>query len=104
VASISELQPWLQPYAAELIQIGAAYGARVTSVYRSDREQRQLYAAYLRGQSRYPVAPPGQSFHQYRRAWDMVADPRVLAWLGDIWEAWGGTWGGRGRDPIHFEA
>jgi len=32
---------------------------------------------------------------------DMVADH--LEWLGQVWEAAGGKWGGRFKDPIHFE-
>lgn len=32
---------------------------------------------------------------------DLVADD--LPWLGAVWEAAGGKWGGRFNDPIHFE-
>lgn len=43
--------------------------------------------------------------HELGRAFDINADPAVLAQLGQIWESWGGTWGGRdGSDPIHFQA
>jgi len=34
----------------------------------------------------------------------MVAEPQVLRAFGELWESWGGTWGGRFGDPIHFEA
>jgi hypothetical protein len=42
--------------------------------------------------------------HERRRAFDVAAPPWVLAEMGELWEWWGGTWGGRGGDPIHFEA
>jgi len=76
----------------------------VTSVRRSRTLQRKLYRRYLAGRSLYPGAPPGHSLHEQGRAWDMIAKPEVLARLGAIWESWGGRWGGRFGDPIHFEA
>lgn len=97
------LQPWLSPYADYLVGIGARYGVKVSSVRRTYAQQSRLYWRYITGQSQFPAAPPGQSLHEAGRAFDLVADPRVLAYLGAIWEAWGGRWGGRGRDPIHFE-
>lgn len=102
--SLSGLEPWLQPYAEYLVQLGAPYGVKVTSVYRSPSDQIRLYAN--RASNPYPVAKPGTSWHEYRRAWDMVGPPEVLAWLGATWESWGGTWGGRfhNQDPIHFQA
>lgn len=30
-------------------------------------------------------------------------DPQDLKDLGQVWESWGGVWGGEFRDPIHFE-
>jgi len=95
------LQPWLRPYAAELLRLYPP--ARVTSVYRSAAEQARLYRRYLAGQHPYPVAPPGRSWHNYGRAWDMVAPDEILRRLGTIWQSWGGTWGGP-ADPIHFQA
>lgn len=32
---------------------------------------------------------------------DLVSDNND--WLGLVWEAWGGRWGGRFSDPVHFE-
>jgi hypothetical protein len=34
---------------------------------------------------------------------DLVSDNN--GWLGAVWEAWGGRWGGRFSkpDPVHFE-
>lgn len=73
---------------------------RLTSGYRSLEKQAQLYERYLRGEHRYPVAPPGRSDHNYGRAFDLVSDNNDA--LGRLWESWGGLWGGRFRDPIHF--
>jgi len=97
------LQPWLLPYAEQLM----AYfpERRVTSSWRSWSAQALLYRRYLSGRSRYPAAPPGRSMHNYGRAFDVDdRDPRQLQEMGAVWESWGGRWGGRGGDPIHFEA
>jgi hypothetical protein len=96
------LQPWLSPWADQLVAMYPA--AQVTSTYRTYTQQAMLYRRYLAGQSIYPAAPPGRSLHQYGRAFDLVAPAAILQQLGRIWESWGGTWGGRGNDPIHFEA
>lgn len=107
VSSLRELDPRIVPYAERLVALGAPYGVKVTSVYRSPSKQRELYAN--RGKNPFPVARPGTSYHEYRRAWDMVGPPWVLERLGAIWESWGGTWGGRPHiaghraDPIHFQ-
>ncbi len=104
-ARLEELEPWLYPWANYLVRFASAYGAHVTSVRRSYREQLQLYTDYLSGYSPYPAAPPGQSMHQLGRAFDLAASAKLLAYLGATWERWGGRWGGRdGTDPIHFEA
>lgn len=99
---IEDLEPWLQPWARWLLSLWPY--AQVTSTRRNSQQQQQLYSAYLRGESKYPAAPPGHSMHEYGRAFDVVADPQILAQLGQVWESVGGTWGGRGGDPIHFEA
>lgn len=96
------LQPWLSPYADALIRLYP--GGRVTSTYRTYTQQAILYRRYLSGQSIFPAAPPGRSLHQQGRAFDFVAPAPVLQQLGMIWESWGGRWGGRRSDPIHFEA
>jgi D-alanyl-D-alanine carboxypeptidase-like protein len=99
-----ELQEYIQPYAYELMRLAQPYGAQVTSVLRTTDEQRALYQTYLRGGSRYPAAPPGHSMHERGRAFDVSAPAWVLYQMGRLWEWWGGRWGGRGGDPIHFEA
>jgi uncharacterized protein YcbK (DUF882 family) len=74
---------------------------RVTSVYRSPSEQLELYRN--RARNPFPVAPPGRSYHEYRRAFDVSAPDWLLSWAGAVWRSWGGTWGAE-RDPIHFQA
>lgn len=104
MASLNGLLPEIYPYAQYLVSYLEPYGVRVTSVYRSYSEQLELYRN--RAQNPYPVAPPGQSKHGMRRAWDMTGPADVLAWAGDVWESWGGRWGGSFHtrpDPIHFE-
>lgn len=74
-----QLQPWLRAPAEYLVRLGAPYGVKVTSVYRSPTKQAELYAN--RGNNPYPVARPGTSYHEYGRAFDLVARSDVLAWL-----------------------
>lgn len=94
------LTPGLRPYAEAL----SAYFPRlqITSVRRSYTEQLRLW--HNRHNNPYPVAPPGTSKHELGRAFDLVGPPEVLREAGRVWEAWGGRWGGRFNDPIHFEA
>lgn len=77
-------------------------GLRVTSAYRSKSEQYRLWAN--RQNSPYPVARPGTSRHEQGRAFDVVGPKETLAAAGRTWETWGGRWGGRFQDDIHFEA
>ena len=100
----SGLVPALRPYASELVRL-AGPTAHVTSVRRSRREQETLYRRYLAGLSRFPAAPPGTSKHERGLAFDIYSDDaQLLRQLGAVWESWGGIWGGRFNDPIHFEA
>lgn len=101
MASLDGLLPELVPYARYLVSLFPQL--QVTSVYRSRTAQLELYRN--RANNPYPVAPPGRSYHEYRRAFDVVGPPNELAQAGAIWESWGGRWGGRFRnlDPIHFE-
>lgn len=101
MATLEELDPRLQPYAKYLVSLMEQYApVRVTSVFRSYTEQLELYRN--RANNPYPVAPPGQSFHGYRLAFDLEAPDWLLQAAGVTWESWGGTWGGRFHDPIHF--
>lgn len=93
----SGLQRWLQPYAQALVSYFPEL--RVTSVYRSKSEQIRLWNN--RHNNPYPVAPPGQSLHEYGLAWDMVGPPELLEQAGQVWNSWGGHWSP--ADRIHFE-
>ncbi len=110
MADLATLDRRLVPYAKYLYSIGKQYDGRlvVTSAFRSPSKQARLYHAYLRGESKIPAAPPGGSLHGYGLAFDLarigidpLGDP-LLAWLGSVWESWGGRWGGI-RDPVHFQ-
>lgn len=111
--SLSELEPWLQPYARYLVRVAEYNGltVNVTSVYRSDAKQAQLYNRYLRclqeGRSDcLPAAPPGHSNHGRRRAFDLVVTGGYRGSnqeaLGLLWRSMGGRWGGS-QDPVHFD-
>lgn len=103
MANLRELEPWLVPYAEWFYRYLVSIGERptVTSVYRSRASQEVLYSRYLRGGSKYPAAPPGYSWHEHRRAFDIdVVHPELA---GRIWQQMGGTWAGP-ADPIHFQA
>jgi len=76
---------------------------RITSTFRSFAAQKRLHEAYLRGQSEFPAAPPGRSYHQYGRAVDIVLNQDWgYAELGRLWKQMGGRWWP--SDRIHFEA
>lgn len=85
----------------------AGFPAVVTSAYRSRRTQECLYQRYISGQSPYPAAKPGNSAHERGLAFDLkiTGPPGVLEAAGKVWEQMfpGFVWGGRFRDPIHFE-
>lgn len=110
MADLRTLRPDLIPWAKYLYEIGKYYDPLlvVTSAYRSPQHQQRLYKKYLSGESPIPAAPPGRSLHQRRLAFDLarigkdpMGDP-LLAWLGAVWEHWGGRYGGS-RDPVHFQ-
>jgi len=104
---ISLLDKRFRPLARAMYQAAAAAGLRptITSTRRSSKEQARLYRDYLSGRSRYPAAAPGKSTHARGLAFDMVVTPKsALTALGEFWESLGLTWGGRFKDPIHFDA
>jgi hypothetical protein len=96
---VNGLQPWLKPYAVWLLG-QAVSGVRVTSTYRSYSDQLKLWNN--RWTNPYPVAPPGRSYHQLGRAFDVVGPSAELHRLGALWVRIGGTWSA--SDEIHFQA
>src|SRR5260370_41949867 len=83
----------------------ACLHSRVSSDSRSHAFQSRLYLSYLAGQSQFPAAPPGTSSHEFGYALDLIISPYDLSLfkeLGDLWNSWGGIWGGAFNDPIHF--
>lgn len=86
------LHPSLRPYAEYALQVAARYRVpvEVTSVYRSNREQQELYDNYVRclrqglfgrtPECRYPANRPGDSAHNFGLAWDSTVEPRYQAW------------------------
>jgi len=106
MASLRSLDPRLRPLAAAFIRAIERAGIRVTitSTRRSLDEQKRLYDRYRQGRSRYPAARPGTSTHGAGLAFDLALDPPRYAEAGAVWEELGLTWGGRFKDPIHFDA
>src|SRR5262245_23837341 len=81
------------------------YRVDLTSGRRGRAQQARLYRNYLAGRSKYPAAPPGQSMHDKGLAADFhIAPESGYRLAGEAWESMGGTWGGRFKDPIHFDA
>jgi LAS superfamily LD-carboxypeptidase LdcB len=103
-ANLDGMQPWLVPYAQWLLSAMERYGdgPQVTSVYRSPQKQAWLYDRFLKGLNKYPVAPPGRSYHEYGRAFDVVLRSKRYALWGAVWKAMGGQW--FPSDEIHFQA
>lgn len=106
---VSDLDRRFQPYARALLSWLQSQDPsfHITSTKRSAAQQAKLYAAYLRGENAFTVAPPGCSKHQLGLAMDVVSqrrdpfqDPYLKA-LGEHWRSLGGEWGGE-ADPIHF--
>lgn len=99
-----ELIPELRPFAQELLDVAARAGVgfTVTSTRRSHAAQTKLYRAFLRGETKYPVAPPGASAHEFGYAFDGVSQvPEYQADFGQVWQSWGGVWSA--KDEVHFE-
>jgi hypothetical protein len=97
MSAFGGLQPSLRPWAQRLLS--SFPGLHVTSVRRSRATQTRLWNN--RHRNPYPVAPPGQSLHEYGLAFDLVGDPDQLAAAGRVWNSWGGHWSS--VDRIHFE-
>jgi len=106
MSEFTSLDPRFQPWAQALLDVANHFGAgaRVTSTTRTAAQQSRLRSAYLSGASSIPAAAPGRSLHNFGQAFDLVAvNPEWQQWLGLVWESWGGRWGGRFDDPIHFD-
>lgn len=106
MSGLSGLDPEFRPWAKALVDAcgGAGLLPRVTSGLRTHSEQSRLYQKFLAGQTPFTVAPPGHSAHELGLAFDMVVTPMDrLSDVGDLWESWGGIWGGHYGDIVHFE-
>lgn len=106
MASTRTLDRNFRPWADAWVEALAAAGLNpsITSARRTREEQTRLYNRFRSGASRYPAAPPGTSLHEWGLAVDIALPASVLSVLGPVWERLGMVWGGRFRDPIHFEA
>lgn len=80
---------------------GLGYSATFTSGLRDSKKQAALYKAWKAGKSRYPVAPPGRSTHEYGLAVDVAsnAPDEVLRFAADVA---GLVWFGP-SDRVHFD-
>lgn len=90
----------MRPAAAAAIAWGGPRGVTLSSTFRSYTEQLNLWNN--RARNPYPVAPPGRSYHQLGRAFDLNGPEPVLRAIGAWWRAIGGTWSE--TDIIHFQA
>lgn len=102
---LDSLRRDFRPYAQDLLRTAQRMrpSVVVTSALRTRNEQAALYRK--RRRSRFPAAKPGSSKHELGLAFDLGGLSRSqLKRLGAVWEGWGGRWGGRFHDPIHFEA
>lgn len=110
MADLRTLHPQLVPWAEWILAVGRYNDQRfvVTSAKRDSAKQQWLYDRWRRGESKIPANRPGTSLHEFGLAFDLarigkdpLTDP-LLAWLGDVWEHYGGRHGGE-RDPVHFQ-
>jgi len=110
MADLRTLDPRLVPWAQWILKVGKYYDGRfvVTSARRSRAKQAALYSRWQQGLSNIPANRPGTSLHEHGLAFDLarigknpIGDP-LLAWLGQVWEYYGGRHGGE-RDPVHFQ-
>jgi len=106
------LAVWLKPAAEYLL--ARFPSLHVSSVYRSLGQQSALYNEWVRlrrlGYSDAQIcakgictpAPPGQSYHNYGRAFDLNGDAATLVAASRLWKSMGGGW--NAGDPFHFQA
>lgn len=99
MASFQGLQPPMRQRAIALVRglRAAGWSVTVTSGYRSQAAQARLWAQ--RARNKYPVAPPGCSWHQRGYAIDLVTDyPDLEGAAAEFGLYWAGP-----RDPVHFQ-
>lgn len=110
---LSELTPEIKAKAEQLIKKCAEAGIKisVTSTYRDFEAQEKLYNQV----PKVTQAKPGNSFHNYRLAFDVVPivnnkaiwnDENLWSKIGAIGESIGLTWGGKFSsfpDKPHFQ-
>lgn len=101
-ANLSKVNPKLRTIARNLPRVALANGfeVRVTSGYRTYKQQAKLYADYINGVAQYPANPPGTSEHEKGLALDILSTD--TAKLVGLLQSVGLTWAGWG-DPIHFQ-
>lgn len=104
---LRHLDERLRPYAESFFRVLKAAGLAptLTSVVRPPSVQACLYDRSRAGISKLPALPPGRSLHGQGLAFDLVTRPAAaLARAGFLWEqVYGGEWGGRADDPVHFQ-
>lgn len=95
------LSPSVRTHAELTLEWARYYGipVTITSTYRSWNEQQTLYSRYLRGESRWPAAAPGQSAHNWGLAWDSFVRPTDQPAWNWLRRALG--WNVPERDEIH---
>lgn len=112
MASTAGLHPLFKPIADDWYETLHSLDPRfvISSGYRSQDEQRDLWERFQRGEGGiYTPMPPGRSQHERGFAIDIVRIGRdartdtVLRIAGAVWRARGFVWGGE-KDPVHFEA
>lgn len=100
-AILEGLAPGFRPYVEALLELMRQVGwkPQLTSGRRSRRAQEALIRAGKTTATR--------SLHLAGIAVDIAGlTPAQQREAGELWESWGGRWGGRFRskDPIHFDA
>jgi len=95
------LDPKLAKIASNLPKVAKQLGftARVTSGFRTHKQQQDLYDAWRQGRSPYPAARPGTSDHEIGKAIDVLStdEGALVALLTEAGLFWAGA-----SDPIHF--
>jgi len=103
VASVNDLSPDFQPYAAWLLAVAKQYvgGGTLTSTRRGFFHQAALWWERSGDQ----VCTPGTSYHELGYAFDFVCAAGSASayqqWLGAVWNLlFPGAWSA--ADPVHF--